>query len=96
MGLTMPWVFHEEGWLEIKKQIVESVLVPRMQRVAEASNTEAGIEDGYRVGTEGDPEKQLRLHDWRSTVITATAEAMVDSARNNTLVNNFHLAGGEE
>jgi hypothetical protein len=92
----MPFKINEEGWKEMAREIVNKHIVPRMERVADACNEQDGLteEDGYRVGTEGSGE-QLQKHDERATVITATAAAMRQNAKNNTLVKNFHLAGGE-
>ena len=92
----MPFKIDEKAMDElVDKIVVNTQFVSRMERVAEASNSEAGIENGYRVGVQGDPSKELRKHDQRMTVITATAEAMIDCARNDTLIKNFYLAGGD-
>lgn len=76
-------------------QIVDEECVPRMHRVADACN--AGIDThggkGYMVSTEGD--KPLSKHSYRATCITAGAPAILDNAFNNSLVKNFHLAGGD-
>lgn len=85
--------FHKEGWDALIKGVVETVGVSRMSAVAAAANSSAGLDDGYRVSVEGDD--PLQQHDYRATVITATGAAMSDNMKNNTLVNNFHVAGGE-
>lgn len=85
---------NRAGWNKLVKEIVETEGVERMGRVAAAANAAADLDDGYRVSVEG-PGEQLSKHSYHATVITATAAAMVDNARNNTLVNNFHHAGGE-
>lgn len=59
---------------ELTKEIVEKVCVPMMQRVADACNQEAGLEDGFRVSVEGDD--PLDKRDYRATAIAATAEAI--------------------
>jgi len=77
-------------------QIVDEECVPRMQRVADACNAGLSLsagEKGYMVSTEGD--KPLTKHSYRATCITAGAEAILDNAANNTLIKNFHLAGGK-
>lgn len=84
--------FHDKGWDEVVKKVIDDEGVPRMQRVADMSN--AYIEtDGYKVSTEGD--KQLGKRSFRATVITANLEAIEDNAHNNRLIQNLHLAGGE-
>lgn len=84
--------FNADGWDEIVKEVINEVAVPRMKRVADASN--AGLDrPGYLVSTEGD--NPLQKRDYRATVITATEDAMYDNAKNDTLLKNFHLAGGD-
>jgi hypothetical protein len=97
--------WNEGNLDEMLKGIVSNVLVPRCQAVADASNEQSAASDdhqpdttddekrGYRVGTEG--EKPLRKHDYHATVITATVPAMADNARHNRMVENFHLAEGQ-
>jgi hypothetical protein len=82
---------------ELNKLIIEVVdteCVPRMARVAAACN--AAIEPytgkGYMVSTEGDD--PLTKHSYRATCITAGAEAIIDNAATNRLIQNFHVAGG--
>lgn len=77
-------------------EIVDSECVPRMHRVADACN--AGLtwgpgQKGYMVSVEGD--KPLTKHSYRATCITAGAAAIRDNAASNSLVRNFHLAGGD-
>jgi hypothetical protein len=76
-------------------EVVDSECVPRMARVAAACN--AGLEldegqKGYMISVEGD--EPLTKHSYRATCITAGAAAIIDNAHNNTLVQNFHVAGG--
>lgn len=90
--------FNKAGWNQIVKQVIETEGLDRMQRVAEACNLELVEHDhddaeGFRLSTEGDD--KLDPSDYRATVITATAPAMAHNARHNTLVNHFHLAGGD-
>lgn len=47
---------------------------------------------GFQVGVEGDTEQQLKMHNWRATVITASAAAMGHNAKNQTLLRNFPMA----
>jgi hypothetical protein len=90
----MPLEINEQGWKELAEVIVDGELTRRAQAIADACNQQAGLTDGYRIGTEGDG-PQLTKHDQRITVIAATAEAIVDNAKNNRLVQNFNLAGGQ-
>lgn len=84
--------FHDKGWDQVVEKVIADEGVPRMQRVADMSN--AYIEtDGYKVSSEGD--KQLGKRSFRATVITTNREAIADNARNNRLIQNLHLAGGE-
>lgn len=87
--------FNKKNWNGIIRQIVDTEGVERMQRVADACNQGLDTDEapGYRVSTEGD--EPLSKNGYRATVITAEAESIVDNAKNNTLVKNFHLAGGE-
>ena len=66
-----------------------------MQAVADACNNALDDEwaGGYKVSTEGD--KPLTKRDYRATCITANWGAIVDNARNGTLVKNFYLAGAD-
>lgn len=48
--------------------------------------------NGFQVGVEGEPDKQLKLHNWRATVITASAAAMGHNAKHQTLLKNFAFA----
>lgn len=86
----MRFKFNKKGWEQVAKHIIETEGVDRMRRVADASNREAGITDGYMVSAEGDD--VLRKRDYRATVITATGEAIRDNAETNRLVTNLHLA----
>lgn len=88
----MPFKSNDAGWKQLAKEIIATEGVKRMQRVADACN-EGISDDGYKVGIEGDD--TLQKHDMRMTVITTTAEAIIDNGRNGTLIKNFHLAGGE-
>ena len=84
--------FHDAGWDKIVGDIIDTEGVSRMRRVADASNANLDRE-GYKVSVEGD--KPLRKRDFRATVITATDDAKYDNGKNNTLVQNLHLAGGD-
>jgi len=100
MAVEIEW--NEEGWDEIARRAIEQVAVPRCQAIADACNEKLeerghpthkeGDEPGYIVGVEGG--KPLKRHDYRSTVITKTNEAMVDNAENNTLI--YNLNAGQE
>lgn len=85
---------HAEGWDEITSQVVNSLGVELMQRVADACNGDEGLGDGgFMVSTEGS--KPLQKRSYRATVITVTEDAQRANAKNNTLVNNFHLAADD-
>lgn len=100
MPMEIEW--DEGGWDEVARLAIEKVAVPRCQAIAEACNSDLEArghpthkesdEPGYIVGVEGG--KPLKRHDYRSTVITKTNEAMVDNAQNNTLVKNLHAGEG--
>lgn len=101
MPMVIEW--DEGGWDEIAKRAIEQVAVPACQNIAEACNAKLeerghpthkeGDEPGYIVGVEGG--KPLQRHDYRSTVITKTNEAMVDNAENNTLIYNLTAGQGD-
>lgn len=60
-------------------------------KVAATANRMSGT-DGYKVSSlAGRRKPQGR---WRTTVITATAEAMLDNAKNNTLVKALYSTTG--
>ena len=92
-------VFHQPGWDEVVKDIIDGEGVRRMKRVAEVCNAEFhahpdhGPEDGFKVSHEGD--QKLGERDYVATVITANAPAMAHNQKHNTLVKNFYLAGGD-
>ena len=101
MAVEIHW--NEEAFDEITKRAIEEVAVPRCQNIAEACNQDMesrghpshtqGNPPGFIVGVEGG--KPLQRHDYRSTVITKTNEAMVDNAENNTLVRNLNAGEGD-
>lgn len=76
----------------IVKEVIETEGVARMQKVADACNAAAGLEDGYRVSVEGD--NPLDKRDYRATVITATAEAIMADGKHDYLLKNFGVAEG--
>lgn len=84
--------WNHAGWNQVVQEVINTVGVPAMQRVADACNQGAGLGDGgYMVSTEGsDP---LQLRDYRATVITVTDGAKADNAKNNRLIDNFYQAG---
>lgn len=84
--------FNDKGWDEIVEHVIDTEGVPRMKRVADASNRHLDRE-GYKVSTEGG--KRLQKQDYRVTVITATEDAMYDNQKHNRLVTEFYQAGGE-
>lgn len=86
MVVQIEW--NDAGWDEVARRAIENVAVPRCQAIADACNSDLD-EPGYIVGVEGG--KPLQRHDYRSTVITKTNEAMVDNAKNNTLLRNLHV-----
>jgi hypothetical protein len=105
--MALRW--NEAGLDEMLSGIVHRVLEPRAKAIADACNEQSAAagdhvgeyqgksttdeeKRGYRAGTEGG--KPLEKHDYRATVITATYPAMADNARHNRMVENFHLAEG--
>jgi hypothetical protein len=97
----MPIEFNQEHWDELVKQVVTNECVPRMDRLAGVCNSSLRGRDrpfnpvGYVVDVKVPGGKTLEDHDYRATCITATTQAMADNAENNTLVMNFHQAGGD-
>lgn len=92
---------NDKGVDKYIEQYLKTEGVERMRRVKDASNSdlmhetqgESGIRgDDYVLSVEG--RKRLRRKDM-VTVITASAAAMIDNAKNDTLIRNHHLAGGE-
>lgn len=77
---TFPDVFYKiRSSPEVRK-----VLEQMAEAIAKQANESADLEDGYRTSSvQGAKDPQGR---WRTTVITATAEAMADNAKNNTLI----------
>ncbi|QRY51732.1 hypothetical protein [Mycolicibacterium septicum] len=67
-------------------EAIDKVAVPRMQEVADRCNNHIDSE-GYMVSVEGDD--PLDKRDYRATVITADAKAMMDNARHDRLVTEF-------
>lgn len=75
----------------LTKEIIDTYGVERMQRVADACNSDAGLEDGFRVSVEGDD--PLDKRDYRATVITATAEAIHYDRKHDALLHHFGEVG---
>lgn len=75
----------------ITKEVIDSFGVGQMQKVADACNSEADLEDGFLVSVEGDD--PLDKRDYRATVITATAEAIRYDRKHDALLKNFGQAG---
>lgn len=71
----------------ITKQVIDTVGVERMQKVADACNADLGEPDGYLVSIEGDD--PLDKRDYRATVITASAHAIRHDRKHDTLLRNF-------
>lgn len=84
-----------DAWNAIVKEVIATEGVARMGRVADACNTALDQQwaGGYMVSVEGP--RPLARHDYRATCITANWGAIVDNAKTNRLVQNFHLAGGD-
>ena len=82
---------NKRGMNELAKHVIDTEGVSRMQRVADACNTELGS-DGYKVSVEG--ENPLSKRDYRATVITANSEAIVYDRKHDALIRNFGVAEG--
>lgn len=68
---------------------VKADLTGRAERLAAACG---GSEEGYFTSSQqGAKRPQGR---WRATVVTGTAKAAADNARNNTLIRNLGSSGG--
>lgn len=67
-------------------EAIDKIAVPHMQDVADRCNDHIDS-DGYMVSVEGDD--PLDKRDYRATVITADAKAMMDNAKHDRLVNEF-------
>lgn len=84
---------NKRGFDEIVKHVIETEGVARMQKVAQAANAADGTgPDGYMASVEGG--NPLQKRDYRATAIAVSRHARRANAKRNTLVNNFHLAGG--
>lgn len=90
--LTMPIKFDQAAWDELVAHVIDTEGVERMRRVADACNAADGT-DQYMLSTEG--KGALLQRDYRVTVITAGAKAIKANAQWNTLLQHFHLAGGD-
>lgn len=77
--------FHKGVFYDIRRSPkVVSALEGCSERIAAAANSSS---PGYATGSQqGVRRPQGR---WRTSVVTGTAEAMVDNARNNTLVKSM-------
>jgi len=97
--VAQQWRLNRKAREEIVKQVIETDGVQRMDRVAKACDAEAGItgteaiESGFMVSIEG--EDSLKKRDYRVTVIAANAQAIRHDRKHDTLLRNFHLAGGD-
>jgi hypothetical protein len=86
-------VFHPGAFYKLRSEPgVRRDISHRTNRIAEAANSAAGLQDGYRASSQqGARRPQGR---WRGTVITATAEAVQDNARHNRLLRSLHAGRG--
>jgi len=86
---SMKVKFRRGCWYDVRRSSeVVSVLESAADRVADAANGLSGAGDGgYMTGSrQGRRAPQGR---WRTSVVTASAAAMVDDARNNTLLKSL-------
>ena len=81
------FVLNRKAINMIVQEAIDNVAVPHMQDVADRCNEHIDS-DGYMVSVEGDD--PLDKRDYRATVITADAKAMIDNAKHHRLVNEFH------
>jgi hypothetical protein len=86
----LPIELDRKALAGIRRDIVATEAVKRMTRVRDACRAQSGT-DEYMLSIEGPGAIELNAV---VTVITAGPEAIRDNAENNTLVRNFHLAGG--
>lgn len=63
----------------------------RAGNIADACNSGAGLEDGYRTSSMEGAARPYGRH--RTTVITATYDAIEDNAETQRLVREFNSAG---
>ena len=94
MTLRIEW--HQNEIDRLVKETIDNVGVPMMETVADACNEELGkgfesSDKGFQAGTTG-PGEQLSSRDYRATVITADAAAIIHNRRHNTLIRNLPKA----
>lgn len=84
---------NKKGFYNVRKapKLVAD-LEKRAGRIADKSNEDSGLSDGYRTSSVQGKRKPQGRH--RTTVITATAAAKRDNATNNRLVRNLDAGKG--
>lgn len=82
-GVDIKW--RNRGFYELRSEPgVQKALEELAEQVASQANSMAKTRNGFRTSSrQGARKPQGR---WRTTVITATAEAMAKNAKNNVLL----------
>lgn len=79
------------GYAEVRRAPgVRSKLEGISTSIAARCNSRAGITNGYRTSSQQGKQRGSYRGRWRTTVITATAEAMLDNAKHNRLIKELH------
>lgn len=86
-------VFHPGAFFKLRTEPgVQRDIDRRTRRIADAANSSAGLENDYR--TSGQIGARRPSGRYRGTVITATARAMRDNAKNHRLLRSLDAGRG--
>lgn len=80
--------YNDDAFFNVRRTPeVQRKLEEIAEKIAAEANRQAGLEDGYRTSSQqGQRSPQGR---WRTTVITADLESVIDNSRNNTLLRSI-------